>query len=378
MRADAQRGSSAGPRCVAMRIGAWLTRNPRFFPRISSFSRPKFLAHDGKNLLHSTSDLPSENLSTRKNAAPCCARNPGPARVIRRQTMAVQPCGASAFRELAVARLNVEQRWWEDPRRLELVEMLGDEEKADGKALKLWRTAQKHSQKNELVPATSFNLKRFQPLIDVGLAELQPGGIYARGAKELFKWLDDRSAGGRTRQDAPRDGGGRFAKAEAVPEADIPPPDDTSCPPAAAGDAGPAFHNAGPAASSCSPASSSPSLLNSSTPKSPLTPRPSRAQREAASMESRRLLDAILRTAEAWEPGSDAAAAEEIGDRRAMEVIRLRFKSWKHFDATYYHARKKGTDLTLQRDLRRTIVAYLLCPESQRPQAPERQLKLLR
>ena len=61
-----------------------------------------------------------------------------------------------------------------------------------GKLVQFWSLAQKHwGNEKELVPEHEFAQGDWEILLDVGLAERRPTGIYARGAEKRFKWYLD-------------------------------------------------------------------------------------------------------------------------------------------------------------------------------------------
>lgn len=132
---------------------------------------------------------------------------------------------------MTVARLNIEDCWWTDPRRSALVRLLGDEGLADGRAIRAWRLAQefwKHGRK--LVPINLFEtLQNFTELVRVGLAEARDGGVYIRGSSAYLDWTIEQkekaSRGGKTSAKRPRDAQGRLqAKSKQTPsEAQVKP-----------------------------------------------------------------------------------------------------------------------------------------------------------
>lgn len=111
----------------------------------------------------------------------------------------------------AVARLNIEDCWWTDPRRTALAEALGNEPLADGTAIRAWRLAQefwKHGR--GLVPKAMFDmLKSGSNLVQVGLAEIRGDGVYIRGSSAYLDWIAER-------REAARLGGKKSAEARAT------------------------------------------------------------------------------------------------------------------------------------------------------------------
>lgn len=98
-----------------------------------------------------------------------------------------------------MARINIEECWWSDPRRSKLIRLVGDEERADGAAIKMWRTAQEFWKRNhELVPRSVFEaLQCASELIQSGLAEDQGESIYVRGSSQYLEWVKNASEAGR-------------------------------------------------------------------------------------------------------------------------------------------------------------------------------------
>ena len=90
-----------------------------------------------------------------------------------------------------MARLNVDEKWWNDPRRFEFILLVGDEELADGLMLRFWHLAQ-HYWKNfkQLIPRYEFEkIRHHESLLKVGLACQKKNSIYVRGSKEYHSWL---------------------------------------------------------------------------------------------------------------------------------------------------------------------------------------------
>lgn len=116
-----------------------------------------------------------------------------------------------------MARINIEECWWSDPRRSKLIRLLGgDTRKADGLAIEAWRLAQefwKHERK--LVPLTHFDaLEDSQCLIDAGLAEVRGSEVYVRGSSQYLEWVreqrENAASAGRASAQRPRDEKGRL------------------------------------------------------------------------------------------------------------------------------------------------------------------------
>jgi uncharacterized phage protein (TIGR02220 family) len=83
-------------------------------------------------------------------------------------------------------RINIEEKWWSDPRRTRLVIKLGLE--ADSAMLNAIRVSQEHNGE----PFDASNLlepKWIQALLEVGLANGQPTLLYICGSKDHHNWL---------------------------------------------------------------------------------------------------------------------------------------------------------------------------------------------
>lgn len=97
-----------------------------------------------------------------------------------------------------LARINVEDEFYLDPRFRALIRKIGDEDKAVGMCLRLWRVAQKYWGKDHTpIPYDVFKLEGLEDLLEVGLAEKSDEGIYARGSKDRFDWYRQKIEAGR-------------------------------------------------------------------------------------------------------------------------------------------------------------------------------------
>lgn len=97
-----------------------------------------------------------------------------------------------------MARINVETDLWADPRFQELLIRAGDRHKAKGMVLELFTVAQKHWYPDrKLIPIEEIGRAGLEALIDVGLAEIQPHGVYCRGSEEAFAWLFEKQEAGK-------------------------------------------------------------------------------------------------------------------------------------------------------------------------------------
>ncbi len=91
-----------------------------------------------------------------------------------------------------MARLNIEDRWWTDPRRNRLLRILsGDSALADGLALQAWRLAQEHWKYSQgLVPLHLFEtIERHEILIECQLVEIRGDEVYIRGSSDCLDWI---------------------------------------------------------------------------------------------------------------------------------------------------------------------------------------------
>lgn len=116
-----------------------------------------------------------------------------------------------------MARVNIEECWWSDPRRTALARLVGDEVMANGLAVMMWRVAQEFWAKGELVPKHIWaTVQANSKLIQANLAEERKDGIYVRGSSQYLDWVVERrkaaQAGGQKSAQRPRDSKGRLVK----------------------------------------------------------------------------------------------------------------------------------------------------------------------
>lgn len=121
-----------------------------------------------------------------------------------------------------MARLNIEEKWWTDPRRIKLARLLGSFGRADGAAIELWRMSQEHWKREcTLIPLKLFNQVEFpKELLECCLAEIRGEEVYVSGTKEYHTWLLGR-------QDAGRKGGLANAKQKLANASKLKPPTPT-------------------------------------------------------------------------------------------------------------------------------------------------------
>lgn len=70
----------------------------------------------------------------------------------------------------------------------------GDDEKADGLALKLWRLSQEYwKRKHSLIPVHIFeSIEASSKLIEANLSKVTPNGVYVLGSEENHSWMTKR------------------------------------------------------------------------------------------------------------------------------------------------------------------------------------------
>lgn len=93
-----------------------------------------------------------------------------------------------------MARINVEDSIWSDPRFLKLCVKLGDQFKAVGMMVMAWRLAQEFwCPSKSLIPKKRWLESELPDLLfDCGLAEIEDGAVYVRGTEENFEWYFER------------------------------------------------------------------------------------------------------------------------------------------------------------------------------------------
>ncbi len=91
-----------------------------------------------------------------------------------------------------MARVNVEDDLFSDPRFRVLVRIVGDEDKAIGMCVRAWLLAQRYwANGNKLVPKKIWTAAGLAPLHEVDLAEERANGTYCRGTEKHLSWLSD-------------------------------------------------------------------------------------------------------------------------------------------------------------------------------------------
>ncbi len=96
-------------------------------------------------------------------------------------------------------RINIENKWFSDPRRNLLIQRLGSSFLADGIWLQAILLAQEYwGQDYALIPEKIFSLfEHNDALVDCCLVEKRDGGFYLCGSKEHLSWVAERRAAGR-------------------------------------------------------------------------------------------------------------------------------------------------------------------------------------
>jgi hypothetical protein len=99
-----------------------------------------------------------------------------------------------------MARINIEEKWWSDPRRKQLIKLVGSEELADGICINFWRLAQSYVQddRKAVIPDKVFQaLSSKTYLTEANLTEKHQNGFYVVGSEELMGWLANKRQNGR-------------------------------------------------------------------------------------------------------------------------------------------------------------------------------------
>lgn len=115
-----------------------------------------------------------------------------------------------------MARINIEECWWSDPRRTRLAKIMGDPRLADALALSAWKTSQQFWIKDRAyVPLKVWTaIEDSDKLVEVGLAELREDGVYVSGSSLYHEWIVEQReanrAGGQKSAQRERDEKGRL------------------------------------------------------------------------------------------------------------------------------------------------------------------------
>ena len=94
-----------------------------------------------------------------------------------------------------MARININDKLWADPRFKALCRFVGSEETALGRMVLVFRMAQEYYSEDEgLIPIEIWDIQGFEYVEKVGFVERHPGGVYVKGSCENFEWLLKRRA----------------------------------------------------------------------------------------------------------------------------------------------------------------------------------------
>jgi hypothetical protein len=94
-----------------------------------------------------------------------------------------------------MARININDKLWADPRFKALCRFVGSEETALGRMVLVFRMAQEYySDSESLIPIEIWDIQGFEYVEKVGFAERHSDGIYVKGSSENFEWLLKRKA----------------------------------------------------------------------------------------------------------------------------------------------------------------------------------------
>lgn len=114
-----------------------------------------------------------------------------------------------------MARINIETKLWADPRFQDLMIKVG-RHAAKGMFLELVTLAQEYwFPDRKPIPMDVFERSGLRATVDIGLAELNDGGVQCAGSEKAFSWLFERQESGRKGGEASakkRKGSGAQAK----------------------------------------------------------------------------------------------------------------------------------------------------------------------
>jgi len=125
-----------------------------------------------------------------------------------------------------MARVNIEEKWWTDPRRKMLARLVGNEYLADGIMVSVWRLAQTYRGRgNGLIPHHVWNaVEANSSIVEANLAKIEADGVYVYGSHDHLDWVVEKrqqaieagKKGGRKSGQRPRDERGRFLPSQAT------------------------------------------------------------------------------------------------------------------------------------------------------------------
>ena len=113
-----------------------------------------------------------------------------------------------------MARINIEDRLFTDPRFAVLEILLSSKELAVGKLVLAWRMAQDYHLKGEVIPKEVFEMLGFGVLEKAKFAVPKDDGFYMVGSEESFQWLEVKRESGKK--------GGLAKASKALAKASIP------------------------------------------------------------------------------------------------------------------------------------------------------------
>lgn len=98
-----------------------------------------------------------------------------------------------------MARMNVEEKWWSDPRRGRLILLLKNHLLADGAMLNAWKLAERYwVPDRKLIPLNVWEEAEMpEEIFTVSLATREEFGIKVRGIEDEFEWRSQRREAGR-------------------------------------------------------------------------------------------------------------------------------------------------------------------------------------
>lgn len=99
-----------------------------------------------------------------------------------------------------MARINIDDSIHSDHRFIKLmIDLGGDYYKAIGLLVSAWKLGQKHFKEKEndgLIPHEVWAGSPFEKILECGLAEKKEKGVYVKGGKKQFGWLEQKSSAG--------------------------------------------------------------------------------------------------------------------------------------------------------------------------------------
>lgn len=112
-----------------------------------------------------------------------------------------------------MARINIEEKWWGDPRRTRLIARVGSVDLADGMAVSFWRASQEFDGE-AFEFGHLFEKDRVEVFLSAGLLTIDGEKIYVKGSKDAHEWVATRRSAGS------KGGKARHSKSNDLPEAE--------------------------------------------------------------------------------------------------------------------------------------------------------------